>query len=312
MCLYALPEEANDVVEGEADADGVTADDSEGADPGSEQPEPISSRLRSRVRAARTQVSNQGPRDQTQLAHVVENNNENLSHQLALPGHDRELFNAGPHLVLCSCRNCIHWKLLEMSGRSCNCTCVLIAYSCLATVLVIGLSAILGHQSQVTCNLDPSIVDNTGEVAVMSEMVYNVDVFNSHSETKEKTEESGDGTCEKTCAHYFTGLQVGELISFVLLGCLTVRYWGEITLWCHSQCQDFRRTAKVKKRAKEAEKKKSLKAELEMEMAAAAQSGSSGMPNQTGQNAEAAGGGVQAGRESGAKKADSVSVNFCN
>ena len=122
-----------------------------------------------------------------------------------------------------------------MSGRSCNCTCVLIAYSCFATVLVIGLAAILGHQSQSQVSCNPTIVDNTGDVAVKSETVYNVDFFNSHSETKDKTEKSGEGTCERTCAHYFTGLQVGELISFVLLGCLTVRYWGEITLWCHSQ-----------------------------------------------------------------------------
>ena len=212
-----------------------------------------------------------------------------------------------------------------MSGRSCNCTCVLIGYSCFATLLVIGLAAILGHQSQVSCNLDPTIVDNTGEVAVKSETVYNVDFFNSHPETEEKNEESEGGTCERTCAHYFTGPQVGELISFVLLGCLTVKYWGEITLWCHSQCLDFRRTAKIKKRAKEEKKKQILKAELELEMAnqTSQETGSSeaagggvqagksdtnsGMPNQTSQEAggsKTAGGGVQA------RKADFVSIEF--
>ena len=58
-------------------------------------------------------------------------------------------------------------------------------------------------------------------------------------------------------------------------------------------------------------KRKSLR--VEREMAAAAQAGSSGMPNQTGQIAEAAGGGVQAGSRSGAPRLpDLVSVNFGN
>ena len=45
--VFIRPALPDDVVEGEADAEDVTADDSEGADPSSEQPEPISSRLRS-------------------------------------------------------------------------------------------------------------------------------------------------------------------------------------------------------------------------------------------------------------------------
>ena len=153
-------------------------------------------------------------------------------------------------------------------------------------------------------------MDNTGEVDVKSETIYNVDFFNSHSSSTseiKENEKSDEGTCDQTCAHYFTGLQVGELISFILLGFLTVHYWGQITLWCHSQCQILRRTAKDKKRAKAEEKKKKLKAELELEMKAV-QSVSSALPNQTGQ-AEAAGGCVQA-EKTGAKKADSVSVNF--
>ena len=91
-------------------------------------------------------------------------------------------------------------------------------------------------------------------------------------------------------------------------------------MWCHSQCLDFRRTAKIKKRAKEEKKKQILKAELELEMA-----------NQTTQetgSSEATGGGVQAGKsdtnqtsqEAGgsktagggvqARKADFVSIEF--
>ena len=77
--------------------------------------------------------------------------------------------------------------------------------------------------------------------------------------------------------------------------------------------QDWRKTARATKNAKKEEKRKSLRVELEREMAAAAQAGSSGMPNQTGQTVEAAGGGVQAGSGSGAPRLpDSVSVNFGN
>ena len=79
----ALPE-TNDDVEGEADI-GVAVDDSEVAGPGSE---PVSSRLRSRGRAARAAHSNQGSHEQRSMnaeecAHVVEN-----LQQPALSCHD--------------------------------------------------------------------------------------------------------------------------------------------------------------------------------------------------------------------------------
>ena len=150
-----------------------------------------------------------------------------------------------------------------MSGK-CNCTCILVAYSSLATILVIGLAEILGHQSTGdTCKVDPTIKDNTGQVAVSEETVYNIDVFNSHAVTEENTEDKGEGGCETTCAHYFTGLQVGELISFILLGCLFVKNWGQISLWCHTQCKEWRKSAEKT---------------LEAELAAKAEQGScSGM-----------------------------------
>ena len=139
------------------------------------------------------------------------------------------------------------------------------------------------------------------------ETVYNIDVFNSHAVTEEHTEDKGEGGCETTCAHYFTGLQVGELISFILLGCLFVYNWGQISLWCHTQCTKWRKSARATKVAKNEKKRQTLKLELEAELAAKAEQGScSGLPkpNQTVQT-EAAGGGAQAG-----KKADSVSVEF--
>ena len=53
---------------------------------------------------------------------------------------------------------------------------------------MVGLAAILGLQSKDIC-IDPNIVDNSGEVKVQTETVYNVDVFNSHSEEKPKDPE---------------------------------------------------------------------------------------------------------------------------
>ena len=271
-------------MEGEADI-GVAVDDSEVADPGSE---PVSSRLRSRGRAARAAHSNQGSHAE-ECAHVVEKSYQPalppqpaLHTQPALSCHDRELFTAGTdHLAIGSCRTCSCLELSTMSGK-CNCTCILVAYSSLATILVIGLAAILGHQSTGdTCKVDPTIMDNAGQVAVSEETVYNIDVFNSHAVT-ENTEDKGEGGCETSCAHYFTGLQVGELISFILLACLFVYNWGQISLWCHSQCKEFRKSARATKNAKNEKKRQTLKRELEAELAAKAEAGScSGMPNQT-------------------------------
>ena len=111
-----------------------------------------------------------------------------------------------------------------------------------------------------------------------------------------------------------------ELISFVLLGCLAIRYWGEISLWVHSHCINWRKSAEVKKAAKKADKKEKLKAEVELEMKEKAASQGYGLPNQTindgagtsGRGAERA---EQAEQESGGghqdmKKRDSVIVNF--
>ena len=72
-----------------------------------------------------------------------------------------------------------------------------------------GLAAILGHQSQATCDLDPNIVDNEGQIEVMSETIYNVDFFNQHTVEEDKmedTDEGGDGEdgCDRTCAYYFS------------------------------------------------------------------------------------------------------------
>ena len=79
-----------------------------------------------------------------------------------------------------------------MSSRL-SCHCFLISYSCLVTLLAVGLAAILGHQSQsqATCDLDPTIVDNEGKIEVKSETTYNLDFFNQHVE-EDKVEDTDD------------------------------------------------------------------------------------------------------------------------
>ena len=239
-----------------------------------------------------------------ECAHVVEK-----SQQPALSCSVLSRLTAGTdHSVTGSCRTCSCLELTTMSGK-CNCTCILVAYSSLATILVIGLAAILGHQSTGdTCKVDPVIKDNTGQVSVSEETVYNIDVFNSHAVTEEH-EDKGEGGCDTSCAHYFSGLEVGELISFILLGCLFAYNWGQISLWFHAQCTKWKTSSRAAKVAKTEKKRQTLKLELEAEMAAkaelAGQGSGSGLPtpNQTIQSG--AGGGAQA-----AKKPDCVSVEF--
>ena len=128
-----------------------------------------------------------------------------------------------------------------------------------------------------------------------TEETYNIDFFNSHSTSEIKeNEKSEGGTCNQTCPHYFTGLQVGELISFILLGCLTVSKWGQITMWCHGKCLEIRGAAKERKRAKTEKKTADLKAQLEMEMKA--------------RESESAGGCLQAAKPEA--KTDSIQVDL--
>ena len=173
--------------------------------------------------------------------------------------------------------------------------------------------------------VEPVIKDNTGQVAVSEETIYNIDVFNSHAVTEEH-EDKGEGGCDTSCAHYFSGLEVGELISFILLGCLFAYNWGQISLWCHAQCTKWRTSSQAAKVAKTERKRQTLKLELEAERAAelATKAELSG-PNQTFRMGATASvqhaGGVQAatvqqgavqqaGGVQAAKKPECVAVEF--
>ena len=139
-------------------------------------------------------------------------------------------------------------------------------YSTLMTILVIGLSTILGlKNSGDSCTVDPVIMDNQGQVAINEESVYNIDLFNSHTVTEEEDTKDYEQGCDKTCSHYFSGIQVGELVCFVLLGCWLVTNWGRVSLWFHGMVKEWRKSARAKKLAKEERRKQLLKAEIEAE-----------------------------------------------
>ena len=90
------------------------------------------------------------------------------------------------------------------------------------------------------------------------------------SEIKENEKPDGEYAepCAQSCAHYFSSLEVGELISFILLGYLTIANWGRITMWAHKKWLEIRKAANERKMAKAEARKKSIKAELALEMAA--------------------------------------------
>ena len=138
--------------------------------------------------------------------------------------------------------------MILMSTARISCQCFLMGYSALTTLTVIALAAIMGHQG-TTC-IDPIIEGNEGEVAVMNENIVNVDFFNSHTEKVADTKALAEGTCDQTCSHFFSGLEVGEIISFILLGVLTLRFWGQISMWCLNQFREMRKSVQSSKTAK--------------------------------------------------------------
>ena len=266
----ALPE-TNDV--GEDEAGEVVDDLLAVAGP---EPEPISARLRSRGRADRAVLSNQAvecaaivenitepalqddravlSNQAVESAALVENSTEPAL-QASLPCH------TGPGHSVSDTHS-------SMSSSKCSCTFLLMGYSTLTTILVIGLSTILGlKNSGDSCAMEPVIMDNQGQVAIDENTVYNIDLFNSHSVTDEEDPKDSELGCDKTCSHYFSGIQVGEMVCFVLLGCWLVMNWGKCSLWFHGMVKEWKKSARAKKLAKEARKKELLRAELDAERA---------------------------------------------
>ena len=122
------------------------------------------------------------------------------------------------------------------SSSSCSCSCLLTIYAAFATLLWMGLAAILGatHSTPAVCN--PIISNNEGQVEIVNDNTVEVDFFNSHSVKSEKAgDEKTADSCSQSCFHYFTKIEIGELISFLLLGYLLLANWTRISMWCHKK-----------------------------------------------------------------------------
>ena len=129
----------------------------------------------------------------------------------------------------------------------------------------------MGHTSYmaVTCN---TIQDTQGSVEIINEETVNVDFFNSH--TAKKSEIKGDKKpevdtepCSQTCAHYFSSMEIGEMISFILLGYLIIANWGRISMWIHKKWVEIKKAANEREMAREQERRdleeERIRAEIE-------------------------------------------------
>ena len=141
-------------------------------------------------------------------------------------------------------------------NNSCSCTCALAIYACFSTILWVGLAAILGHTSHTAVTCNPIIKDTQGSVEIINEETVNVDFFNSHSAVK--SENKGDekpvdaDPCSQSCFHYFTSMEIGEIISFLLLGYLIIANWTRISMWIHKKWMGIRKAANEREIAREA------------------------------------------------------------
>ena len=124
---------------------------------------------------------------------------------------------------------------MSSTPSSCSCTCILAVYSFFATILWVGLAAVLGHTT--TTDVNPIITDNQGKVAIIHEETVNVDLFNSHSSKSEikGDEKTMEDQCSQSCAHYFTSMEIGEMIACVLLAYLMLSNWTRISMFCHKK-----------------------------------------------------------------------------
>ena len=257
----ALPDSVVDGEAGGADTGLVEPDDRAETidDPAEIIHEPVSSRLRPRARVA---AIVEKPRDD--IDELVENSPDPSNQELALSLTSKN--STSSHSVSAAILNSLvrkyHsvWKCSTMPGNnSCSCTCILAIYAGFATLLWVGLAAMVGHTSHTAVTCNPVIQDTQGSVEIINEETVNVDFFNSH--TAERSEIKGDkkpvdaDPCSQTCAHYFSSMEIGEMISFILLGYLIIANWGRISMWIHKKWVGIRKAAKEREMAREAARK---------------------------------------------------------
>ena len=234
---------------------------------------PVSSRLRPRARVAAIleNVDDLVENESASLENndeLVENNPE-LSNQESLALSQTSNISADSHSVTSAILNSLVslkylsvWKFynkikMPSSPSSCSCTCLLAIYSCFATILWVGLAAVLGHTTHTAVN--PIITDTEGSVEIINEETVNVDFFNSHSAVK--SENKGDvkpvdaDQCSQSCFHYFTKMEIGEIISFLLLGYLMLANWTRISMWLHKKWITIKKTQNERESAREADRR---------------------------------------------------------
>ena len=73
-----------------------------------------------------------------------------------------------------------------------------------------------------------------------------------------KSENKGDvkpgdaDQCSQSCFHYFTKMEIGEIISFLLLGYLIIANWTRISMWIHKKWIKIKKTQNEREIAREA------------------------------------------------------------
>ena len=178
---------------------------------------------------------------------------------------------------------------MSSTPSSCSCTCLLAIYSFFATILWVGLAAVLGHTT--TTDVNPIITDNQGKVEIIHEETVNVDLFNSHSSAKSEIkgdEKPVEDQCSQSCFHYFTSMEIGEMIACLLLAYLLIANWTRISMWGHKKWIKMKKTANEREIAREAvrqdEEEKRIQAEVQGRLELQRVAGISSNPEAGGSN----------------------------
>ena len=129
---------------------------------------------------------------------------------------------------------------VTMTGQG-RCHCFLIGYAALATVAVIGLIILCVHQTGECSQLTTAVQDNSGgKIINLEEHSISFDFLNNDARGAKTTKESCP-TMTESCPHYFSNMEVLEVVALFVLGFLLIWNWGKISLWI---------TKKIQKRSK--------------------------------------------------------------
>ena len=232
---------------------------------------PVSSRLRSRARVA-TLV--EWPESQCDELVETKDFDEVAEKSSLAPSLNKNAAVSHSVTILDSLVKYHSAWCCAMPGQSsCTCKCALALYAGFSTILWLGLASMLAHTSHtaISCN---DIQGTKGNVEIINEESVSVDFFNSHhEEISEKGEEKSENEdpCSQSCFHYFTKMEIGEIISFVLLGYLIVANWTKISLWLHRKWIGIKKAAAERESAalaaKREEEERRIRAEIELELA---------------------------------------------